>query len=92
MGVVPRSKPKKGDRFAGLGAQALNEAERESVVRLALEVMANGVTDGPLMTSGADAVRYLQLKTGGERRCVMEAVLVCENDGAEYADHAVEPR
>ena len=58
----------KDDRFAGLGAQALNEAERESVVRLALEVMAKEVANGPLMTSEADTVRYLQLKTGARER------------------------
>ena len=58
----------KDDRFAGLGVETLNEAERESVVRLALEVMAKDVADGPLMTSEADAVRYLQLKTGGRER------------------------
>ena len=34
---------KDDDRFAGLGAKALNEAERESVVKLACEVMAEEV-------------------------------------------------
>ena len=52
------------DGFAGLGAEALSEAERESVVKLALRVMAEEVADGPVMTGEADAARYLQLKTG----------------------------
>ena len=59
---------KDDDRFAGLGAETLSEAERESVVRLALEIMANDVADGPLITSEADAARYLQLKSGGRER------------------------
>ena len=41
---------KDDDRFAGLGAQALSEAERESVVQLAFHVMAEEVADGPVMT------------------------------------------
>ena len=57
------------DRFAGLVAQALNEAERESVVQLACEVMAEEVTRGPLMTSEADAAKYVQLESG---RCERE--------------------
>ena len=56
------------DRFAGLGAEALSEAERDSVVRLALEVMAGEVVRGPLMSGEADAAKYLQLKAGRRRR------------------------
>jgi len=59
---------KDDDRFAGLGAQALSEAERESVVKLALQVMAEEVADGPVMTGEAAAARYLQLKAGGHER------------------------
>ena len=59
---------KDDNRFAGLGAQALSEAERESVVQLALQVMAQQVADGPVMTGEADAARYLQLKVGGQER------------------------
>ena len=51
-------------RFAGLGAEALNEAERESVVKLALTVMAEEVAQGPIMSGETAAARYLQLKTG----------------------------
>ena len=58
---------KDDNRFAGLGAQALSEAERESVVQLALQVMAQQVADGPVMTGEADAARYLRLKAGGQR-------------------------
>ena len=57
------------DRFAGLGAEALNEAERGSVVKLACEVMAEEVHRGPVMTGETAAARYLQLKTG---RCERE--------------------
>ena len=59
---------KDDNRFAGLGAEALNEAERESVVQLALVVMAGEVARGPLMSSEADTARYLQLKAGRRRR------------------------
>ena len=52
------------DRFAGLGAEALSEAERESVVQLALQVLAQKVADGPVMTGERAAARYLQLKVG----------------------------
>ena len=58
----------KDDRFAGLGVEALSEAERESVVELALEVMAEDVADGPVMTGDTAACRYLQLKAGGCER------------------------
>ena len=57
------------DRFAGLGAQALNEAERESVVQLACEVMAEEVARGPVVSGEADAAKYVQLKFG---RCERE--------------------
>ncbi len=59
---------KDDNRFAGLGAEALSEAERESVVKLALEVMAQGVADGPVLTGETDAARYLQLKVGDRER------------------------
>ena len=56
------------DRFAGLGARALNEAERDSVVKLACEVMANEVARGPVMTGDSAAAQYVRLKAGrGER-------------------------
>lgn len=56
------------DRFAGLGVEALSEAERESVVRLALQVMAEEVADGPVMRDHNAAARYLRLKVGGRER------------------------
>ena len=56
------------DRFAGLGAEAISEAERESVVKLALEVMATEVVDGPVMSAESAASRYVRLKTGGRER------------------------
>ena len=56
------------DRFAGLGAEALNEAERERVVKLALEVMAAEAVDGPVMSSETVASTYLRLKAGGRER------------------------
>ena len=59
---------KDDNRFAGLGAKALNEAERESVVKLALEVMAAEVANGPVMTDDTSALRYLRLKVGGRER------------------------
>ena len=59
---------KDDDRFAGLGAEALSEAERESVVELALKVMAREVADGPVMTGDTAAARYLQLKVGRRER------------------------
>lgn len=52
----------KDDRFAGLGAEALSEAERESVVELAKAVMATEVAKGPVMIGEAAASTYLQLK------------------------------
>ncbi len=70
VGVVPRGNPMKEDdnRFAGLGAKALNEAERESVVKLALQVMAEEVADGPVMRGDTAAPRYLRLEAGGRER------------------------
>ena len=59
---------KDDNRFAGLGAGALNEAERESVVQLALAVMAEEVADGPVMTGEKAATRYLRLKVGDRER------------------------
>ena len=59
---------KDDNRFDGLGVETLNEAERESVVRLALKVMAEKVADGPVMTGERDAARYLQLKVGDRER------------------------
>jgi len=59
---------KDDNRFAGLGAEALSEAERESVVKLALEVMAQGVADGPVLTGETDAARYIQLNVGDRER------------------------
>ena len=57
------------DRFAGVGAEALNEAERDSVVRLACEVMAaEEVQRGPVVTGEADAARYVQLKSARRKR------------------------
>ena len=41
-GVVREEDPMEDDTFAGLGAEALSEAARESVVKLALKVMASG--------------------------------------------------
>ena len=38
------------DRFAGLGVEALDEAGRESVVKLACEAMAEEVQRGPAVT------------------------------------------
>ena len=59
---------KDDNRFVGLEVEALNEAERESVVQLALEVMAGEVARGPLMSSEADTARCLKLKAGRRRR------------------------
>ena len=56
------------DRFAGLGASALNEAEKESVVRLALDVASEDLAQGPVMAGQADASNYLRLKTGRSER------------------------
>jgi len=56
------------DRFAGLGAEALNEAERDSVVKLALEVMDAELVDGPVITGDDSAARYVQMKTAREER------------------------
>ena len=75
------------DRFAGLGAQALNEAERDSVVKLAVEVMAEEVARGPIMSGEADAVKYVQLKTGRSEREVFGCLflttrhrLICDEE------------
>ena len=62
---------KDDNRFPGLGAEALNEAERDSVVKLACEVMADEVAQGPVMSGETAAAKYLQLKTG---RCEREGV------------------
>ena len=59
---------KDDDRFAGLGADALNEAERDSVVKLALEVMAAELVEGPVVTGEASAARYVQMKAAREER------------------------
>ena len=59
---------KDDNRFAGLGVETLSEAERESVVELALEVMAQEVADGPVMAGETAAARYLQLKAGRRER------------------------
>ena len=56
------------NRFAGLGVETLNEAERDSVVKLALAVMAEEVVKGPLMTGEQAAIRYLQLKAARRER------------------------
>ena len=53
---------KDDDRFASLSVETLSEAERESVVKLALKVMAQEVADGPVLTGETAAARYLQLK------------------------------
>ena len=47
---------------------ALNEAEKESVVKLACEVMAEEVAKGPVMTAEDVAAGYVQLKTGRRER------------------------
>ena len=77
----------KNDRFAGLGAEALNEAERESVVRLACEVMAAEVTQGPVLSGDRAASRYLQLKAGRRSREVFGCLfldarkrLICDEE------------
>ena len=59
---------KDDDRFAGLGVGTLSEAERESVVKLALQVMAKEVANGPVMTGEKAAGRYLRLKVGDRER------------------------
>ena len=59
---------KDDDRFAGLGVETLSEAERESVVQLALQVMAQEVADGPVMTGEKAAARYVQLNAGRHER------------------------
>ena len=59
---------KDDNRFAGLGVETLSEAERETVVKLALKVMAQEVADGPVMTGERAAARYLQLKVGDRER------------------------
>ncbi len=59
---------KDDNRLAGLGAEALSEAERETVVKLALEMMAQVVAVGPVMTGERAAARYLQLKVGDRER------------------------
>ena len=59
------------DRFTGLSADALNEAETESVVKLACEVMAAKVAKGPVVTGDKAAAKYVQLKTAGSEREVV---------------------
>ena len=59
---------KDDNRFAGLGVETLSEAERGTVVKLALEVMAQEVADGPVMTGETAAARNLQLKVGDRER------------------------
>ena len=59
---------KDDNRFAGLGVETLSEAERETVVKLALKVMAQEVADGPVLTGETAAARYLQLKAGRRER------------------------
>ena len=59
---------KDDNRFAGLGVETLSEAERETVVKLALKVMAQEVADGPVLTGERAAARYLQLKAGRRER------------------------
>ena len=59
---------KDDNRFAGLGVHTLNEAERDSVVKLALEVMVEEVADGPVLTDGPVAAKYLRLKSGRRER------------------------
>lgn len=60
---------KDDDRFAGPGAKALNEPERESAVKLACELTAEEVCRGPIMSGEAVAAKDAQLKTG---RCERE--------------------
>lgn len=59
---------KDDDRIAGLGVETLSEAERESVVKLALAVMEREVADGPVMTGESAAALYLRLKAGRRER------------------------
>ncbi len=59
---------KDDNRSAGLGVETLSEAERESVVKLALEVMAKEVAAGPVITGDEAAARYIQLRTGRRER------------------------
>ena len=78
---------KDDNRFAGLGVETLSEAERESVVQLALAVMAKEVADGPVIAGESAASRYLQLKVGGNEREVFGCLflttknrLICDRE------------
>ena len=55
-------------RFAGLGVSALSMTERESVVKLAQEVVAQELRDGPVLSGQRAATAHLQLKSARYER------------------------
>ena len=83
---------KDDDRFAGLGAQALNAAERDSVVKLALEVMVEEVARGPVMSEEPDTAEYLRLKTCRREREVFGCLFLTTRHrhatGVEVHNHS----
>jgi DNA repair protein RadC len=66
------------DRFATLGPEDLMDEEAESVVRLALAVLASRYRPGALLTSPQAVRAYLQLQLAGQLREVF-AVIFMDN-------------
>ena len=56
--------PKTKNRFAKVAASDLNEAERETLVALALSVMEQRHRPGLALAAPVDVTRYLRLKLG----------------------------
>jgi DNA repair protein RadC len=64
------------DRFSALHPEDLREEEADSVVRLALEVLASRYRPGELLTSPQEVRAYLQLRLAGQLREVFACVFL----------------
>ncbi len=75
--VLPIDRPQK-DRFAGLGPDDLDEGEIDSLLDLALRVLAHRHRRGEPLTSPADTRAYLRLKLA-EREFEVFSCLFTDN-------------
>jgi DNA repair protein RadC len=83
---MKRTTGKHNDRFAGLALPQLNEGERDSLLRLALEVLAARHAPGQVLANPRESAQYLRLAFASYKNEVFAAlfldnrhrVLACE--------------
>ncbi|MEA3410078.1 MAG: JAB domain-containing protein [Pseudomonadota bacterium] len=82
-----KSAPVAMDRFHGIDAEALNAAERRSVVALALKALEADFRPGASIARPDDAREYLRLRLAGEAREVFGAMFLSTRHAVIATEH-----